>query len=194
VSSLSAPSGAGAGASIAVTDTTTNQGAAGAGPSQTRFFLSTNVLLDAADTLLAGSRSIGALAAGAGSTGTTTVALPSGLSPGQYFLLAEADGDNLVVEASETNNAKYTPVRIGPDLVPTVLTAPSSAGAGSSIAVTDTVANQGGGEAGASTTRFYLSANAVFDAGDVALTGARAVPALAAGATSSGSTIVQVPT
>jgi subtilase family serine protease len=193
VSSLSAPSGAGAGASIAVTDTTTNQGAAGAGPSRTRFFLSTNVLLDGGDTLLSASRSIGALSAGTGSAGTTTVVLPSGLAAGQYFLLAEADGDNAVVESSETNNVKYTPVRIGPDLVPTALTAPTSAGAGSTIAVTDTLANQGGGDAAASTTRFYLSANSLLDASDVVLNGARAVPGLAAGATSSGSTLVQIP-
>jgi hypothetical protein len=48
--------------------------------------------------------------------------------------------------------------------------------------VTDTVQNQGGAAAGASTTRYYLSLDATKDGSDKLLTGTRSVPALAEGA------------
>jgi len=59
--------------------------------------------------------------------------------------------------------------------------------------VSDTTKNQGGGGADASTTRFYLSTNSTFDLSDLPL-GSRAIPALAPGATSSGTTSVTIPT
>ena len=46
---------------------------------------------------------------------------------------------------------------------------------------------------GASTTRYYLSLNGTKDAGDTLLTGTRAVPGLAAVATSSGTVTVTIP-
>ncbi|MDK0575365.1 CARDB domain-containing protein, partial [Clostridium perfringens] len=75
----------------------------------------------------------------------------------------------------------------------TSFTAPAGGGAGSTIAVSDTTTNQGAGAAAATVTRFYLSANAAFDAGDTAL-GARAVPALAAGGSSTATTSLTIPT
>ena len=72
------------------------------------------------------------------------------------------------------------------------LTAPATAAAGSTISVTDTSRNQGAGPAPATSTSFYLSTNAVFDAADVPL-GLRALPELAAGATSAASTSLTIP-
>jgi subtilase family serine protease len=71
-------------------------------------------------------------------------------------------------------------------------TAPTSAAAGSVITVSDTTKNQGPQGAGASTTRFYLSSDATWDASDLPLEG-RSIPALAAGASNAGSTSVTVP-
>src|SRR5262249_26868961 len=79
-----------------------------------------------------------------------------------------------------------------PDLVIAALSVPATGGAGTSITVGDTTKNQGGGDAGASTTRFYLSTNSTFDATDVLL-GSRAIPPLARGTTSAGSTPVTIP-
>ena len=56
----------------------------------------------------------------------------------------------------------------------------------------DTTKNIGTGTAGASTTKLYLSTNTTWDAGDTYL-GSRAVPMLAAGASSAGSTSVTIP-
>jgi subtilase family serine protease len=58
---------------------------------------------------------------------------------------------------------------------------------------TDTVSNTGGGAAGASTTRFYLSTNFYFDVGDLLLDASRAVPGIAGGASNSGSTPIPIP-
>ena len=67
------------GDSISVDDTTKNQGGSTAGASTTYFYLSTNTVLDAGDTLL-GSRTVGSLAAGAVASGSTSVTLPNGLA------------------------------------------------------------------------------------------------------------------
>ena len=94
----------------------------------------------------------------------------------------------------ETNNVKYVTILVGPDLTVSSIAAPSSATAGSTISVTDSVRNQGAGDAGPSVTRFYLSNNVLFDSGDVLLPGTRSVPVVAAGATNTGTASVTLPT
>lgn len=89
-----------------------NIGAATATASVIRFYLSSNALLDADDQVL-GSRAVPALAAGATSSGTTSIVIPGGLS-GSYYLFAVADGTSVVAEASETNNAFLRVVQITP--------------------------------------------------------------------------------
>jgi subtilase family serine protease len=193
VSALQAPSTAAAGAVVSVTDTTKNQGAGLTDPSMTRFYLSTNITLDAADILLNDCRAIPGLASGASSAGSTSVTLPLGLQPGTYYLIAKADADGAVGETSEANNTAARAVSIGPDLIVSALQVPSTVTAGSLVSVTDTIKNQAAGIAGPSTTRFYLSANILLDATDILLDGSRAVPALAGGASSAGPTSVLMP-
>jgi subtilisin family serine protease/subtilase family serine protease len=193
IATMTAPSAGGSGAPLVVSDTTQNLGPGLADPSTTRFYLSTNAQLDAADTLLNGAHSVPELASGASQSASTTVQLPANLTTGTYYLIGKADADGVVAETLETNNTFVRLVQVGPDLVATSLTGPSSAAAGSSITLTDTVKNQGGGAAGGSTTRFYLSTNAALDASDILLTSGRAVPELAAGATSTGSVAVTIP-
>jgi subtilase family serine protease len=72
------------------------------------------------------------------------------------------------------------------------MTAPSTAGPGSTISVNETTKNQGGSSAAASTTRYYLSANYMLDAGDEPLQ-SRPVGPLAANATHFGVTNVTIP-
>jgi subtilase family serine protease len=190
VSVLTVPALAGPGGSIVVSDTTTNAGGGAAGASVTQFYLSTNGTLEATDTLL-GSRGVAALGAATSEPASTTLVLPS-LPAGQYYILAKADGTNVVAEFSETNNVRSATIKIGPDLIVSPLSVPQAAAAGGTILVSDTTKNQGGGSAPASQTAFYLSTNNVFDAGDVFL-GVRSVPALGASATSAASTSLQIP-
>ena len=191
VPAISAPSIGGAGQTIAVTDTTKNQGGGEAGASRTAVYLSTNTAFDAADLLL-GARDVGALAAGASSSGPVNVTIPASTEPGTWYLIARADDEGAVPETTETNNTYPRTITIGPDLDITALTAPSSAGAGQTISITDTVKNIGGGSASASQTHFYLSKNSTLDASDVLL-GARNVGEVAAGASSAGLTAVVIP-
>ena len=192
VPTMSAPATGGAGTSIVVSDTTSNTGAGSAPASVTRFFLSNNVFLDAADAPLE-TRSVPALAPGASSSGATAVTIPGGTPPGTYYLFAQADAGGVVAEAGETNNTRFVLLRIGPDLTVSALSAPARAAAGGTITVTDTTRNAGSGSSPASSTAFYLSTNFVLDAADMRLTGVRAVPALAASASSTGTTSVILP-
>jgi hypothetical protein len=92
------------GSSFSITDTAKNQGNTEAGASTTRYYLSSNTVKDGSDTLLTGSRSMPALAAGATSTGTVDVIVPITTPVGTYYLLACADDMNGVKENEEANN------------------------------------------------------------------------------------------
>jgi subtilase family serine protease len=191
-SSTIVPAAAGAGFALVVSDTVKNQGSGVAGASTTSFYLSANFALDTSDVFL-GSRSVPSLAANATHSGTTSLSIPADTQLGTYFLLVVADSANAVLETAETNNTSYGTTRVGPDLTVFALAAPSPTVAGATISVSDTIKNAGGGSAGGSTTRFYLSTNFTFDSSDVAI-GSRIVSGLAPGATNAGTVPVTIPT
>jgi subtilase family serine protease len=163
----------------------------------TRYYLSVDKTKSSGDILLAGTRSVPALAAGESSTGTVEVKIASGLAPKTYYLLACADDLKEVAESNETNNcvASTKAVQVsGPDLIETYVTSPPQIfKAGSSFSVTDTVKNQGNAAAGASATQYYLSADKIKSNEDVFLTGTRYVIALAPGVSSRGAISVMIP-
>jgi subtilase family serine protease len=191
ITALTAPGTAGEGQTITITDTTKNVGGGPTGPSRTHYFLSPDGTLNASDAFL-GSRDLPSLAAGATSSGSATITIPPGTAVGIWYIIAKADGDEIVAEVSETNNTAAKTIQIGPDLTITALSAPASAAAGATIAITETTKNQGGQAAGPSRTYFYLSTDTTLDGSDILL-GSRDVPSLEAGASSSGSTTVTIP-
>ena len=81
---------------------------------------------------------------------------------------------------------------MGPDLTIAGQTLTGTPTPGGPLTINDTTKNQGGSASDDSSTRFYLSADTTFDGGDTLL-GARAVPPLAPGASSAGSTAVTLP-
>ncbi len=111
VSALSAPSTVGAVSAFTLTDTTKNQGGGAAGASTTRFYLSTDAVLDAADALL-GSREIPELAAGASSSSSTTLTIPTGKAAGVYHLIVQADAADVVLEGQEGNNTTFVVIQV----------------------------------------------------------------------------------
>ena len=192
VSALLAPIAAAAGSTVNVTDTTKNQGTAGAPPSDTGFFLSTDNQWDAADLFL-GSRAVSALAPAAVEQATTPIDIPETTAGGTYYILAKADWADAVSETYETNNARASAaMRVGPDLLVSALSAPATAAAGDVVLVADTTKNQGAGAAAASVTAFYLSTNSTWDAGDLPI-GSRTVSPLVAGATEAAATPLTIP-
>lgn len=191
VSSLSASTIGGAGRSLNLSDTTKNQGGGAADASVTRYYLSSNGILDSSDIPI-GERNIAALAGGASSSSTATVVIPEGTATGTWYIFARADANDAVPETFETNNTCSRSIMIGPDLTLPALTVPSTAIAGQGVAISDTVYNQGGGAAAASITRYYLSTNSTWDASDVEI-GNRSIPILDPGTNNSGSTTLTIP-
>ncbi len=81
-----------------------------------------------------------------------------------------------------------------PDLKVVQLRAPSKVAAGADITIADTIVNRSALGAGASTTHFFLSTDAVFDGGDTALlNNSRAVLAVPANGKDSGSITATIP-
>jgi subtilase family serine protease/subtilisin family serine protease len=191
VTAATGPSSVGAGMAVTFADTTTNVGSATAAASITRYYLSSDILLDATDSAMA-NRAVPTLAPGASSSGSVTFTLPTALAAGTYLVFVVADAGGAVAEAVETNNRRIATLRVGPDLVVSGATGPTTAAPGTTLTFTDTAKNQGGGPAAAVTTRYYLSLDTALDASDVLL-GSRAVPALAAGASHTGSAILTIP-
>jgi subtilase family serine protease len=201
VSALSEPpASAVLGASLTVTDTTINAGGAATTVSTwTRYYLSPDPVRDASDKqIYGGARSIGPLAAGASTTGSRSTTIPDGLTPGSYYLIACTDQPPVIAEGDETNNCRAstgTVLLSGADLTTTAVSSPpGSVVAGGSFGVTDTTANTGNAATAVTTTvRYYLSTDAVRNAGDRLLTGTRSVAPLAAGGSAGGSATVTVP-
>jgi subtilase family serine protease len=180
------------GASIAIGDTTRNAASGSVPSTVTRFYLSRDAVLDTGDVVL-GSRAVPGLAGGGNHSTTTTVTVPASTTPGDYFVIALADADHVVVEADETNNTAVKAIRIGTDMVVSALTVPAKGGAGLPISVSDTTRNQGGGTTPASTTtRFYLSLDTELSPDDVAI-GSRTVPVLASNAFSTVTSSLTIP-
>ena len=187
---------AGPGSILLVNDTATNQGAGNAAASVTQYYLSPYNSKTGASQLLSGNRGVAALTAGASSTGSATVTVPSNMAVGSYYLLACADDTNLVPETNETNNcaAGAVKVLVGPDLIESgVSSATNLIGAGSILQVSDTATNQGGSNAAASVTQYYLSPYNSKTGASQLLSGNRGVAALTAGASSTGSATLTVP-
>jgi subtilisin family serine protease len=111
VSALSAPSSAGTLSSFTVSTTVKNQGALAAAATTLKFYLSTNAVLDAGDTLL-GSRPIAPLGIGAESSGTTVLSIPAATASGTYHVIARADADDVVVEGDEANNTRSAQLQV----------------------------------------------------------------------------------
>lgn len=188
------------GGKFSVTDTTRNQGGAATGrTTNTRYYLSMDLLKNTGDRLLSGTRSVPNLAAGAVSTGTVQVTVSTSTPVGTYYLLACTDDTSLVAEANEGNNcaaAGSTVSVVAPDLATTGLSGlPGAVLPGGYVTVSDSVQNLGGAGTGKDTvTRFWLSTDTSRSTtADKLLASTRAVPALGAGESSTGATTLTIP-
>jgi hypothetical protein len=106
------PATAARGSKFSVSDTAQNVSAVGAAASKMRYYLSLNAVKSAGDRLMAASRSVPALAAGAVHSGTVVVTVPPGTPANSYFVLACADGNTAVEEAGEDNNCRASATQV----------------------------------------------------------------------------------
>ena len=171
-----------------------NRGGTGASATTLRYYRSADAAITTSDTQV-GTDAVAALAAGATSAESLTVNAPT--APGTYYYGACADA---VAEETNTSNncsaavaVKVTEPPPRPDLVVTAASASEAElSPGEAFELTATVGNRGG-DASATTLRYYRSADASITAGDAEV-GTDAVAALAAGATSAGSLTLNAPT
>ena len=159
VSAFTVPASAAAGSTLAVTATTRNQGTGSAGESTTRFYISTNTVVDALDVHLLEVHAVPSLAPGVSATASISLGIPSDLGAGNYYVIAKADADDVLWENQEGNNTSARALKVGPDLIVSALTVPAAAAEGAPIIATYTVRNQGTSQAAASTLRFFWSVN-----------------------------------
>ena len=188
------------GGTLSVTDTVQNIGSASTGASSiVAYSLSTDTTYGNGDDIpLATTRSVTTLAAGASSTATRSLAIPSSTPVGTYYVCAKADSTDAVIESNESNNSLCSTATVGltnPDLIISAAsTAASSVAPGKSFSLSNTAKNQGSLNAGQFIIAFHLSTNAVYgDGDDIALTATRTVTSLGAGKTSTASTSLLVP-
>jgi hypothetical protein len=93
------------GTGFSVTDTVENRSSFNAViASRVQYYLSLDEAKNTGDRLLTGFRTVAPLAARAVSTGTMSVTIPAGTTPGSYFVLACADDAGQVIESVETGN------------------------------------------------------------------------------------------
>jgi len=187
------------GASLTGSSTVQNQGLVASGSSTVAFHLSVdNIYGNADDIVLSGTRSVAGLAAGASSSGSATLKVPASTPPNTYYLCAMADKNNSVVEIHEDNNTKCSTTQVtvpNSDLiVSAVSTTATTATAGKSVYISNSIKNQGGSKSGSFVVAFHLSTNPVYgDGDDVVSTKTRMISALAIGGTNTASTSVTIP-
>ena len=178
------PSTASAGKPLMVSWTIANQGSGTANPpwNDTVYFSQDDVLGTGDTSLGTFARNV---ALGVGQTYDKVdqpVTIPA-VAVGNYFLIVKTDNSGTVFEPNENNNTRAIAITVQtPDLTPTDLGAPASAGAGAQITVSWTVANQGTGPATpAWNDTVYLSEDDVPGSGDRTLGSFQHTVALNAG-------------
>ncbi|MFM9024704.1 MAG: CARDB domain-containing protein, partial [Planctomycetaceae bacterium] len=176
VTTVDAPPAGTAGQTLAVSWTVRNSGvAAAAGRWFDGVYLSLDQTLDASDRFLGFAERSGPLAPAADSAASASFRLPQGVA-GAYYIFVVADAGDAVSESAEGDNATLDvePVTLTlpppADLVAGSIAVPTTAVSGGPLAITYTVRNDGVNAAtGAWTDALFLSADAVWDPGDVPL-------------------------
>ena len=95
------------GGTVTVTSTVKNAGASGSATAvnfHVAYYLSTDAIVSLGDILLPTVRLVAALAPGYSSAAATAEIIPSTVTPGNYYLCAEADPKQVVSESNEGNN------------------------------------------------------------------------------------------
>jgi subtilase family serine protease len=188
-----------AGATLSTANTVKNQGTLSAGSLRIAYHLSANTTYgDADDVAITTTRTVASLAAGASNTATTSLAIPPAAPAGAYYVCAMADSLSAVVESNETNNTRCSSTQVTvppPDLIVSALSSTATtANAGSSVSLSNSIKNQGGAMAGSFVVAFHLSTNAIYgDADDIASTTTRTISSLNVGVTSTATTSVLIP-
>lgn len=129
MTALTAPATGIIGDSIAITSTVLNEGTMAAGAFRVAFYFSSNNIISTGDVLTGPFCSIASLAGGASTNCNMTIAVPSTISSGAWYVGAIVDDQFAVTETNESNNTRATAGTM-------TLSQPSPPGPPSSLAAT----------------------------------------------------------
>nr|WP_319374367.1 CARDB domain-containing protein [uncultured Methanobacterium sp.] len=194
-SSVTAPATGFRGSTITVANTVMNQGTTAVAGFYVTYYLCSAQSLGGT-IYNVGCRYVSGLAAGASSSASSVLNVPGTVPVGLYYVAAFVDSTRLIAEVNESNNAGFSASRMnvldGCDLVVTGVTAPVTGIRGNQITVPNTVKNVGNAAvAGFYVTYYLCSAQSL--GGTIYNVGCRYVSGLAAGASSSASSVLNVP-
>jgi len=133
------------------------------------FYLSTNHIISSSDTLL-GTDDGYVLTRNSPYEVTESVTIPVSTAPGDYYLGAYVDHDNLVPEQTNSNNVAYYPITVLP--APPDLTVPFTNPDDSTLlpnqpfSIISLVRNDGDGPSAATSLRYFRSTNAIISLSD----------------------------
>ena len=185
---------------LRISNTVVNQGGSKAPAFTIAFHLSSNATYgDADDINIDTTRSIPNLNIGTSKPALTKLVIPTTTPLGDYYICAKADNENSVDEgAFENNNSTCTDTPISvtaPDLSVTAVTpSVTTVNQGATVAVSNTVINDGAVKSPSSVVGFRLSLNNVYgDDDDIIITATRSAPGLIAGASNTKTTKLTVP-
>lgn len=191
---ISGPASANNGASITVNNSVenilnTNIGkGVDAGPFDVGLYLAPDLggSPDLNNLIALTTRNVTGLVAGATDSANTVVTIPAPgvVSAGDYWLVAKADINSVIAEIDEANNTGVSSTTINisdlPDLIPSAVSGPASAAAGSAINIDYTIENTRAPATGSFDVSFVLSLDTTIGNGDdIPLTGTDTVTSIA---------------
>ncbi len=169
ITSAGSSNGGNPGTPITFTVGVANAGVPYSGPVDVSIYASLDEIFDASDVfIVTGSATLNGQVAESVSVNGT---LPSGVSPGNYFTIAQIDPANAIAEHNETNNAftSATTFPSGPNFAAGAVTAPNQAAAGAPFSVATVINSTAVPFTGPVPYRLFLSVDRTLDAGDTLL-------------------------
>lgn len=199
ITNLTAPSGGALGGQIIVPNTVKNQGNNTAGGFYVAYYLTPEKNIDNITYLgfqqIQSNDYFGYFVAGASKSDNTLLNIPHNIPVGEYYIVALADSYESVNESDENNNWFFSTAKIniqsGNDLLITSITVPANGIRDRTITVTNTVKNQGNLAASGFYVTYYLTTTPNLN--EKTKIGTRYITSLAAGATNTDKTILNIP-
>lgn len=178
-----------------------NQGSGNVSGYTVKYFLSETSAYNQSAAVLLATQSYNALSAGSSSSASIYLTIPAGLSPGTKYILSYVDPSNAINESNENNNIGAAPITLTsavvnkPDLtVTSSFSSPSSVTSdGSTILLNVNFKNQGSGNAGGYTVKYYLSETNNYNSNTAVLLATQSYGALSAGGSSAASLYLTIP-
>ena len=151
-----------------------NAGQTPAGYNYIGYYLSTDSVYSIGDTYLT-STYVSTLLNGSTYVTSPSLYIPTGISYGQYYIIAIADYESYVAETNENNNTRALQITVTTptvDLILTGLYASSGVTSGGSVTLTAYEANTGNSSASYHYIGYYLSSDSIYSIGDTFITSA----------------------